>query len=118
MQPRRFQVAVFSVIVGLGVVTGLARAADKSKAGAGRVVPAQAVDGMVEPIPTGDTPFLVPPGVASSGRVGIWTRMRNWADTLPENCNSCREEYRFLFGSCRDFFGVPGLNGRLGCGCP
>jgi hypothetical protein len=69
---------VFALVIGLGVMAGLARAD--------------------EPAPVKEKSYPVR---------GFFQRFRCAVKEDTISCNSWRSECRFVFGSCKDFFGDP-----------
>lgn len=113
--------ACFAAAVGMGIVTGLARAQDP---------PAQApiappVVTATELAPDAGAPQTRPSWVQAHLQkhgLGCWSHVNSL------DCGSLKQECTFIFGSCRQFFGEPCLqpppddpaslgHGRGGCGC-
>jgi hypothetical protein len=102
MSDRIWVRALFAVVIGLGVAAGLARADD---------VPAEK-----EGCHPFRNLFRKPVECADKFKCAVKE------DTL--SCNSWRTEARFVFGSCKEFFGDPCPerafghgDGKGGCGC-
>src|SRR5262249_46464469 len=126
---------LFAVLIGLGVASGLARAADSEKAPTVVVQPAPIHSfpegsSMIQPEAPGEIPEGT--GHVHFRRVHGWLyahKVGCWSPPGQPFCGSCRSEWLFLFGSCRQFFGEPCLpeprggfgargDGGRGCGCP
>jgi hypothetical protein len=101
-----FQRAVLASVLGLGVVAGLVRAQTP-------VVPTAPAPVIIYQAPPGNDPVLAPEGANNqSGRRPLRDCLQKhglacWSHHNSPGCGSLKAECKFIFGSCRDFFGEP-----------
>jgi hypothetical protein len=137
MNSWSFRRAVLALGVGLGIVTGLARAQIVMPPANGSVPPATAPGAVIMPEPA---PAPHPGDQPAQTRIQEHLHrhgLQCFAEINSLGCGSLKSDCQFIFGSCHTFFGQPclpqsprdngilgaqsyGIPGRArgGCGCP
>jgi hypothetical protein len=139
--PRDLSRAILALVLGMGVLAGLIRA-EPPAATPGAIFPAQ----YLQPIPATEQPAETVldegcGGKSLRGRILPWHPLHDWVQNHPSigcfahhntlGCGSLNSECKFIFGSCRTFYGEPCLKGPppspfppgygpgpSGCNCP